>query len=320
MLFRYPRPEVLALLGAVKKAPLDDTPRLALAAWLETHGDALDRDRAEFVRLQCQAARLAPADPRRADLRRREDDLLRQHQEAWLGPLRERVDGWQFQRGLLCVRATGRRFTGRRMAALAASETGAWICTLRLRYLPTEAMVRIAAAPLLAQLTGLELPSNHLGPQGVATLVSSPHLACLTHLDLSDTGLADEGAALLAASRLPSLTALDLGMNQIGAAGAEVLALSPVLANLGQLGLFENALGDRGARALAAAPGLARLTALDLRRTGIGDQGALALASSPYLDGLALLRLEGNRAGLEGAAALRQRFGRRVRLVAGPPP
>jgi uncharacterized protein (TIGR02996 family) len=317
---RHPRPEVLALLGAVKKTPLDDTPRLALAAWLEAHGDATDLARAEFVRLQCQSARLAPADPRRAELRRREDDLLQQHQEAWLGPVRERANGWQFQRGLHCVRATGSRFTSRRMAALATSETGAWLCTLRLRYVPAGAMGRIAAAPLLAQLTGLELASNHLGPQGVATLVSSPYLAQLTQLDLSDTGLADEGATVLAASRLPSLTALDLGMNQIRAAGAEVLARSPVLSNLDRLGLFENAVGDQGARALAAAPELARLTALDLRRNSIGEEGALALASSPHLDGLTVLRLEGNRPGVEGTAALRSRFGRRVRLVAGPPP
>jgi uncharacterized protein (TIGR02996 family) len=54
-----PRPEVLAFLRDIKDHPDDDTPRLVLADWLEEHGDP----RGEFVRVQCQLARL------------REDDL-----------------------------------------------------------------------------------------------------------------------------------------------------------------------------------------------------------------------------------------------------
>jgi uncharacterized protein (TIGR02996 family) len=321
MLYRAPRPEVLALLEAVKDTPPDDRPRLALADWLEAHGDNHDRARAEFVRLQCRSARLTPADPERARLRRREAELLGRHQEAWLGPLRERVAGWQFQRGLLSVRAVWRRFTSRVMAALAASETGAWVGHLRLQYVPAAAMARVAAAPLLAQLTGLGLPYNHLGPRGIAALFSSPHLTRLTQLDLSGTGLEDEGAAALAAAPgLGRLTALDLGMNRVRAEGARVLAAAPVLANLGHLGLFGNALGDRGACALASSPVLGGLTSLDLRGNGIGDEGALALAASPCLTSLAALRVEGNRIGGEGAAALRQRFGTGVRLVAGGSP
>ena len=44
-----------ALLRAVWDAPHDDAPRLVYADWLDEHGDP---DRAQFVRLQCELARL----------------------------------------------------------------------------------------------------------------------------------------------------------------------------------------------------------------------------------------------------------------------
>ena len=315
-----PRPEVLSLLGDVKDHPEDDAPRLRLADWLAGQGAAADVARAEFVRLQCRSAGLPTADPRRTDLLRREGELLGRYEGAWLGPLRERAAGWRFQRGLLAVRAVARRFTSRVLAALAASETGAWVSALRLRSLPAEAAARVAASPLLAHLNALEVPYNRLGARGAATLVSSPYLVRLTHLDLACTGLGDEGAAALAALPRPArLAALDLGMNRLGAEGVGALAASGRLTGLHHLGLFGNNLGDRGASVLATSAGLARLRCLDLRCNGIGEEGALALAASPHLAGLTTLRLEDNPVGVAGQTALRERFGSRVRLVAGPP-
>ena len=43
-----------ALVAAVAAEPDDDTPRLVFADWLQEHGEG---DRAEFVRVQCEAAR-----------------------------------------------------------------------------------------------------------------------------------------------------------------------------------------------------------------------------------------------------------------------
>jgi uncharacterized protein (TIGR02996 family) len=51
-------PEWLALLRAICAAPDDDTPRLVAADWLEEHGDP---DRAAFIRIQCELARLEAA-------------------------------------------------------------------------------------------------------------------------------------------------------------------------------------------------------------------------------------------------------------------
>src|SRR5262245_9632541 len=76
-------PEVLAFLRAIKEQPDDDGPRLIFADWLEERGDP----RGEFIRLQCALARTDEDDPRRADLIRREQELLRQHKEVWLQQL-----------------------------------------------------------------------------------------------------------------------------------------------------------------------------------------------------------------------------------------
>lgn len=56
-------PDYRAGLAAVLAAPDDDTPRLVLADWLEERADLFAdpqgmRDRAEFVRVQCELARL----------------------------------------------------------------------------------------------------------------------------------------------------------------------------------------------------------------------------------------------------------------------
>jgi uncharacterized protein (TIGR02996 family) len=51
-------PEYAALLRAICADPDDDTPRLVAADWLEEHGDA---DRAAFIRIQVELARLEVA-------------------------------------------------------------------------------------------------------------------------------------------------------------------------------------------------------------------------------------------------------------------
>src|SRR5207248_2932002 len=130
-----PRPEVLAFLAEAKEHPDDDTPRLVLADWLEEHGDADDAARAEFVRSQCERARLEFREPRAVELRQREDDLLRLHQHAWFGPLMDRAEWWNFTRGQAAVRIAGGRFARGVMDAVAESEVGGWVHSLCLNRL-----------------------------------------------------------------------------------------------------------------------------------------------------------------------------------------
>src|SRR3954452_707004 len=87
-----------AFLRAILGQPDDDAPRLVYADWLEEHGDA---DRAEFIRLQCELARLPEGDRRGPALRKREAALLRKHKKQWLAPLTQLVEAGEFRRGFV---------------------------------------------------------------------------------------------------------------------------------------------------------------------------------------------------------------------------
>ncbi|MGO9416385.1 MAG: TIGR02996 domain-containing protein [Syntrophobacteraceae bacterium] len=71
-------------LQAIIASPADDAPRLVYADWLEEHGDLA---RTEFIRLQCELARLPLSDPHILPMRDREAELLTEHYRAWLGPI-----------------------------------------------------------------------------------------------------------------------------------------------------------------------------------------------------------------------------------------
>src|SRR5215213_5024358 len=70
-----------ALLRAIREHPDEDTPRLVYADWLQEYGD--DEDRAAFIRLECELARLPPADRRRSVLLQRRRTLWEAHKGRW---------------------------------------------------------------------------------------------------------------------------------------------------------------------------------------------------------------------------------------------
>lgn len=69
-----------ALFRALCEQPLDDTPRLVYADWLDENGRP---ERAEFIRLQCERWNLCPAYPTVAEARTRASELLRRHRAEW---------------------------------------------------------------------------------------------------------------------------------------------------------------------------------------------------------------------------------------------
>src|SRR5438105_15368274 len=73
-----------AFLNDIIANPDEDGPRLVFADWLDDNGDPA---RAEFIRLQCERARLPPDDPRSLDLELRVGELLGAHEPRWRAPL-----------------------------------------------------------------------------------------------------------------------------------------------------------------------------------------------------------------------------------------
>jgi uncharacterized protein (TIGR02996 family) len=91
-----------ALLAAIWEHPHDDAPRLVFADLLEETGDLAGVARAEFIRVQCERARLDEWDdsPRKTELETREKRLWAKYAKAWkagLSPFLQKQAG--FQRG-----------------------------------------------------------------------------------------------------------------------------------------------------------------------------------------------------------------------------
>jgi uncharacterized protein (TIGR02996 family) len=334
------RQQLLALLHSVKETPEDDTPRRILADYLEEQAAPADVARAEFIRLQCELARLEEYDQRRWPAKQRQDELEKLHHVQWLGPLREVIvsgpaRAWEFRRGLLHTSIRPKALFSRKLANLANEEAAAWLEGLRLIQLTDKAFQRLPNTAILAQLTTLTLASRMGVHEAEAVVASSPYLQRLRCLDLRGSIIGPEALAVLAGSpRLARITGLVISSSAgkgpltaqviahsphwtgltsvemstcfIGAEGAQALASSPTLANLSSLYLLCDRIGSAGAETLAASPYLTRLQTLRLVNTQIGQKGASALAVSPNVAGLTTLQLMSNPIGDEGALAIAQ--------------
>ena len=86
------------LLQAIIERPDDDALRLTFADWFEGHGEP---ERAAFIRVQLDLAKVAEKDERRHGLEEREKELLSRHEEEWVGQVRNFVVSWCFHRGFI---------------------------------------------------------------------------------------------------------------------------------------------------------------------------------------------------------------------------
>jgi uncharacterized protein (TIGR02996 family) len=175
-----------ALLRTICESPDDDLPRLVYADWLDEHGRA---DRAEFIRVQCEAARLITYDDRHTKLRQRARKLFEAHGRRWLADdwpeadPNQPVDGRSFERGFFCrVSMTTRRLGGVRVQEITHTR------------------------PRLAFLREWGLGGNNLGNVGVRAVADCPWLSRLERLDLR--GNPYDVATLEALAASPHLTSL----------------------------------------------------------------------------------------------------------------
>src|SRR5689334_19357683 len=138
-------------LAAIIDRPDDDLPRLVFADFLEESGDA---DRAEFIRVQCELARLPAGHPDRPALAAREEELLRANRPRWVVPASRLAQ--QFRRGFVEVVRT----TADRLLAVA----GRLFRTTPVRELrlqdADQHTAALARLPGLARVEALDL-SNH---------------------------------------------------------------------------------------------------------------------------------------------------------------
>jgi uncharacterized protein (TIGR02996 family) len=245
-----------AFLDAITSEPDEDAPRLAYAEWLEENGRL---DRAEFIRLQCEAAKLPPGSPGRLCREARARELLAVHEAVWVEPLLS-ITGveWEFSRGFAVASRLSlgdycRHRDGlRRLSAVLSIDCEIWggldmdvlagfpalppvphrLTGLTVHAAPWREVLHIVAGcPHLVSLTRLDLSNNQIRACDVATLAESRCLSRLVELDLRGNYLCySDCRPLLAALQLPCLMALqveddDAGLTVIEAAVASVCTL-----------------------------------------------------------------------------------------------
>jgi uncharacterized protein (TIGR02996 family) len=296
-----------AFLQAVRANPDDDTPRLVYADWLDEQGDA---DRAEFIRVQCEAERLDIEDPRGRILKHRESALLRANWERWTAPLRglsisirqELTNGF-FRRGFIDDLWLDAPVFVDRAAELFESVFLTGVSLSSVGPLAT----RLGACPWLTRLHSLGFRYGYrdpLDPAGARALAASRHVTHLRCLRLIQQNIGDVGLRALAAAPwmawLRVLRLFDCGLSHDGVRG---LTESPMMPRLHHLALASNQVGDEGAVALARCDRLGELRHLQLSGNGIGERGARALLGSPHLGRLEYLNIG---AGILGAAEVRE--------------
>jgi uncharacterized protein (TIGR02996 family) len=280
-LFSPPRPELIALLDAVKDHPDEDTPRLVLADWLDEQDNELDAERAKFIRKD-----IARKDVRTDEEREEVEKLV----SRWLGPVAELASMGSFHYGLPVLWVKGPRFLKPDVPKLLASEAFAFVQLIRFQDAGGPRMEAIAAMPEFCFVPGVFLdPFGSFGTHYAAKVFASPNLTGLRRIEFR-------------------------GIDP-GVAGTESLAKNPALSRLRKLSLHHNKLVDKAVVALAGSPHLTNLTHLDLHDNKIGHKGAEALAASTAFPNLQELDLRENpRLTDNSKQLLRDTFGDRVRL------
>jgi uncharacterized protein (TIGR02996 family) len=321
--------------------PDDDAPRLVYADWLEERGDP----RGEFIRLQCELARIEDEDGRTGELRDRENSLLNLHGEKW----REEIPEWarakcEFRRGfveevtlwrsdvfselsvlpycapvrrLVLVEIAGKMTEFRLSAAM---EFATELCFLDnrfefadLRQLFDAPFAELGYATELARLRSLTFMGAGLLDGGAARIALATELANLQRLELVQCQMTAHGLReLFHCEHLPNLKKLDISGNLLEDAGAWELSRSPARNGLTHLSLRGTQLTNHGAQHLAESKVLENLQNLDVSENSIGDDGAKALARG--LPNLRRLAFGQNYATASGLLALQERFGKGLKL------
>jgi uncharacterized protein (TIGR02996 family) len=329
---------------AIRETPDDLGLRLIFADWLEEHDDPV---RAEFIRVQCELEGLLPNDPRRHELKEREQDLLEEHHKKW-APAMHMFHTLSIRGEFSCGFFDSLEVHTSTFLKAAPTIFGVTpVRRLQLHYTSPEDMRRLAAAEYLGRVphigfrrfitgAGALLHNGEPLPQ-LTELARSPHLNRVQSLDLSHNAIHPAGGLqdLVRSPHLMGLKTLQLNANPLGLQGIQVLVSSDPLRQLSELNLKQTQLGEEAIRTLlesalvrrltrlnlditrpgaaweqlALSDALRNLTHLHLRGTELDDQVARLLAESPSLERVRFLDVRHNPLTPAGCDVLRARFG-----------
>jgi len=261
-----PRPELAALLDAVRVDPEADDVRLVLADWLEEQPNPLDRERGELVRAQVHLHRaertdtgtraahaltniyprlssstdalrytrrcLLAARPDLAALDQRVQALTEQHADVWTKPLANSKRKVEFHRGTLSINCAASNFSVTQMTTFAPSELACWLNRLALQSLRSKALAQFVNCPMLARLNELDLSYLENVNDLALSFSKSAHLEHLRTLLLAgSSAFCSEGMQALGAT-LPSLSQLRMGYVRLDSESVEAMTEAPWFSQL----------------------------------------------------------------------------------------
>jgi uncharacterized protein (TIGR02996 family) len=319
-----------ALLAAIWEHPHEDTPRLMYADWLEERGKPVDVARAEFIRVQCELARLDEWDEdRRPALKSREEELGKRWAKRWRSHLPKQWKYCEFSRGFPKFDLEDHTIPELLKLTVAALEhaplsryhynlEGPYLCDILkwpgLQFqelfsphepgLPQGWVKKVAACDALRNVSELCTIGCKLTPAEVRILLDAWADRHLPILRLAGK-IGNEGMAVLASHPTAAkIRTLDLRGAGLTTTGIREMCASPYLTQVKSLDLSSNSIKDTGLKALLRWPHLSGVRNLILTRTKLSDRGAAALAECPALVELRRLHVDYNNIGAPGCRAL----------------
>lgn len=274
-----------ALLRTIRDMPDEDTPRLVYADYLEEEGFAA---RAEFIRVQCELARLPDSDPQRNPLEDREHELLAEHECEWLGVSPDDMDGlteWTFERGFVNEVAASPIFMrGPGNDLCAAHSVRRWRVQ-SLRDEQREDLRDAGQRGWVSRLEAVDLSGWYLGLGEIAGFLINSNFSRLRELDLAGRGPLEPLPEILEfASFRRTLKVLRCGGEMYGEGGRlDADALCRVLKDecrLEELGVAGSLLTADDLRDLLTSDACSQLTSLDLRSNEIAPDGWQAFSAA----------------------------------------
>jgi uncharacterized protein (TIGR02996 family) len=295
-----------AFLADIKARPLDPTPRLILADWIDENG-ATDADRGRAALLRLSTQDLNDTAAYNSPLAQQMRALFGAHRQAWLGTADHASGVHVYLRaGLLDIHASVSGLLSRGLRQFAESPGWLWVERLRIKG-HDQRFPRVWERPWLQTITRLHL--NCGAPFLRAhwqTIFDSPHLGSVRDLNLLGGQLEGEGDVVRLASwpGLAHVDSLNLNNTPMNTAAVEALTASPYLAALRTLSLSRCGIDQDGARALFRSPGLAGVEDLSLATNNIAAAALTDLARAPMAPSLQRLALSSNALGDAGLQAL----------------
>ncbi|NEQ20278.1 MAG: hypothetical protein F6K28_13740 [Microcoleus sp. SIO2G3] len=169
----------------------------------------------------------------------------------------------------------------------------------------TQLETQIAQGLFHAEIAEVELPSNRLTANGIAALLNSP-IRSLQVLNLYDNQIGDAGANLIAnAEKFKGVNRLDVSYNNLSFKAIQALFGSESrLTGPTWLNVAGNSIGDAGVELIVESRYAQHLRSLSIRRTGLTDAGVRSIANASGLANLQYLDVSGNELTAAGRETL----------------